>query len=81
MSTDSDEQPFLEEASEQFAWIKGNLGVFDVDTGEGSIPARGLYTRNITWYRGEGYIVTSWRPEHRADCWERIIDWFEKHLN
>ena len=35
----------------------------------------------FTWYRGEGHIVTSWRPEHRADCWERIIDWFEKHLN
>ena len=35
----------------------------------------------FAWYRGEGHIVTSWRPEHRADCWERIIDWFEKHLN
>ena len=35
----------------------------------------------FTWYRGEGHVVTSWHPEHRADCWERIIDWFEKHLN
>ena len=36
---------------------------------------------SFAWYRGEGHIVTNWRPEHRADCWERIIDWFEKHLN
>ena len=35
----------------------------------------------FTWYRGEGHVVTSWHPEHRADCWERIINWFEKHLN
>ncbi|MDE0638002.1 MAG: sigma-70 family RNA polymerase sigma factor [Candidatus Poribacteria bacterium] len=35
----------------------------------------------FAWYRGEGHIVRYWRPEHRADCWERIIDWFEKHLN
>ena len=35
----------------------------------------------FAWYRGEGHIMRSWRPEHRADCWERIIDWFEKHLN
>ena len=35
----------------------------------------------FAWYRGEGHHVRSWRPEHRADCWERIIDWFEKHLN
>ncbi len=36
---------------------------------------------SFAWYRGEGHIVRNWRPEHRADCWERIIDWFEKHLN
>jgi len=35
----------------------------------------------FAWYRGEGHLVRHWRPEHRADCWERIIDWFEKHLN
>jgi len=35
----------------------------------------------FAWYRGEGHLVRYWRPEHRADCWERIIDWFEKHLN
>ena len=35
----------------------------------------------FAWYRGEGHLVRCWRPEHRADCWERIIDWFEKHLN
>ena len=35
----------------------------------------------FAWYRGEGHHVRSWRPEHRADCWKRIIDWFEKHLN
>ena len=35
----------------------------------------------FAWYRGEGRLVRYWRPEHRADCWERIIDWFEKHLN
>ena len=35
----------------------------------------------FVWYRGEGHLVKHWRPEHRADCWERIIDWFEKHLN
>ena len=35
----------------------------------------------FAWYRGEGHLVRNWRPEHRADCWERIIDWFEKHLN
>ncbi len=46
--TDSEEQSYLEEVSEQFAWIKGDLGVFDIDTGEVSIPTRGLYTRNIT---------------------------------
>ncbi len=34
----------------------------------------------FAWYRGEGSLVRYWRPEHRADCWERIIDWFEKHL-
>ena len=34
----------------------------------------------FAWYRGEGHLVRYWRPEHRADCWERIIDWFEKHL-
>ena len=36
---------------------------------------------SFAWYRGEGHHVRSWRPEHRADCWERIIDWFEEHLN
>ena len=35
----------------------------------------------FAWYRGEGHHVRSWRPEHRADCWKRIIDWFEKYLN
>ncbi len=35
----------------------------------------------FVWYRGEGHGLTTWRPEHRADCWERIIDWFEIHLN
>lgn len=35
----------------------------------------------FAWYRGEGHLVRYWRPEHRADCWKRIIDWFEKHLN
>ena len=35
----------------------------------------------FAWYRGEGHLVRHWRPEHRADCWKRIIDWFEKHLN
>ncbi len=35
----------------------------------------------FAWYRGEGHLVKYWRPEHRADCWKRIIDWFEKHLN
>ena len=35
----------------------------------------------FVWYRGEGHGLTTWRAEHRADCWERIIDWFEKHLN
>ena len=35
----------------------------------------------FAWYRGEGHLVRYWRPEHRADCWERIIDWFEKYLN
>ncbi|MCG9134320.1 sigma-70 family RNA polymerase sigma factor [Candidatus Poribacteria bacterium] len=35
----------------------------------------------FAWYRGEGHLVRYWHPEHRADCWERIIDWFEKHLN
>ena len=35
----------------------------------------------FAWYRGEGHLVRYWRPEHRADCWERIMDWFEKHLN
>ncbi len=35
----------------------------------------------FVWYRGEGHLVRHWRPEHRADCWKRIIDWFEKHLN
>ena len=35
----------------------------------------------FAWYRGEGHLVRYWRPEHRADCWERIIDWFEKHLS
>ena len=35
----------------------------------------------FAWYRGEGHHVRHWRPEHRADCWKRIIDWFEKHLN
>ncbi len=35
----------------------------------------------FVWYRGEGHSSITWRPEHRADCWERIIGWFEKHLN
>jgi len=35
----------------------------------------------FAWYRGEGHLVRYWRPEHRTDCWERIIDWFEKHLS
>ena len=35
----------------------------------------------FAWYRGEGHLVRYWRPEHRADCWERVIGWFEKHLN
>ncbi len=35
----------------------------------------------FAWYRGEGHLVRYWHPEHRADCWERIINWFEKHLN
>lgn len=35
----------------------------------------------FAWYRGEGHLVRYWRPEHRADCWKRIINWFEKHLN
>ena len=34
----------------------------------------------FAWYRGEGGLVRYWRPEHRADCWGRIIEWFEKHL-
>lgn len=35
----------------------------------------------FVWYRGEGHGSITWRAEHRADCWKRIIDWFEKHLN
>lgn len=34
----------------------------------------------FVWYCGESHGLTTWRPEHRADCWERIMDWFEKHL-
>ena len=35
----------------------------------------------FAWYRGEGHHPLGWRLEHQADCWERILDWFEKHLN
>ena len=35
----------------------------------------------FVWYRGESHLHVRWRPEHRADYWKRIIDWFEKHLN
>lgn len=34
----------------------------------------------FVWYRGEGHSPTDWRPEHRTDCQERIMDWFETHL-
>ena len=34
----------------------------------------------FVWYRGESHLHVRWRPEHRADYWNRIIDWFEKHL-
>lgn len=34
----------------------------------------------FVWYRGEGHSPTDWRPEHRTDYQERIMDWFEKHL-
>ena len=35
----------------------------------------------FVWYRGEGHPATEWHPEHRTDYQERIMDWFEKHLN
>ena len=35
----------------------------------------------FVWYRGESHLHVRWRPEHRADYWKRIIDWFEKYLN
>ncbi len=35
----------------------------------------------FAWYRGEGHHPLSWQSEQQADCWERIIGWFEKHLN
>lgn len=31
----------------------------------------------FVWYRGERHGLITWQPEHRADCWERIIYWFE----
>ena len=34
----------------------------------------------FVWYRGESHLHVRWRPEHRADYWKRIIDWFEKYL-
>ena len=33
------------------------------------------------WNRGGGNHKKHWQPEHRTDCWQRILDWFEKHLN
>ena len=35
----------------------------------------------FVWYRGETHGLLQWKPENRVDCWERIIDWFEKHLS
>ena len=34
----------------------------------------------FAWYRGEGHHPFGWRLECQTDCWERILDWFEKHL-
>ncbi len=46
--TDTDEESSLDEDLDQFVWIKGDLGVFNVDTGDVQVLARGLFTRKIT---------------------------------
>ncbi len=45
--TDTDEQSSVDEDLDQFVWMKGDLGVFNVDTGDVQVLARGLFTRKI----------------------------------
>ena len=45
--TDTDEQSSINDL-DQFAWVKGDLGVFNVDTGDVQVLTRGLFTRKIT---------------------------------
>ena len=37
-------------------------------------------TGTLVWYRGGAHQTDTWPLEHRVDSWERIIAWFEKHL-
>ena len=46
--TDTDEQSSSDEDLDQFVWVKGDLGIFNVDTGGVQVLKRDLFTRNIT---------------------------------
>lgn len=38
-------------------------------------------TGTFVYYRGEEHGMPTWQPEHRIDLWERILSWYDKHLN
>ena len=66
-----------------FIYCGEGFGGFDyAQSGELFSGLRRLNKKaTFAWYRGEGHHPLGWRSEHQADCWERIIGWFEKHLN
>ena len=45
--TDTDEASSIDDL-DPFVWVKGDLGVFNVDTGDVRVLKRNLFTRNIT---------------------------------
>ena len=45
--TDTDEQLGSDEELSRFAWIQGDLGIFNVDTGDVSFLTRGLYVAEM----------------------------------
>lgn len=66
-----------------FVYCGQGFGGFDyAQSGELFSGLRRLKKKaTFAWYRGEGHHPLGWGPVNQADCWERIVDWFERFMN